>query len=299
MYVKRSGSIMKKNKLQTILLGIIILLSTSAINAQVIINEIGTTVDFNSSSKWVELKNTGSSMVDVSGLIFCIEPSYPTVGTRSILAGNSDYTIPPGGFLVVSWNSLGTNEGELGLYRENTPNFGDPANILDYIQYGADGNGRDDVAASAGIWSENEFVTTVESGQSYSFFPDEPGDQVDKWLPGSPTPGEENQKAETVSIEDELELADDFRLDGNFPNPFNPSTVIQFDLPAASRVTLEVFNIIGRKVMTLPAQSFSAGQNRQLRLDAANLTSGRYIYRLRAESNAGTIERTSTFTLIK
>lgn len=290
---------MKSKLRQTLLLTALIFFGFGAVQGQVIINEIGTTVDFNSSSKWIELKNTGSSMVDVSGLFFCIEPSYPSVGTRTILDGNSDYTIPPGGFLVVSWTSLGTNEGELGLYRENTPNFGDPSNILDYIQYGADGNGRDDVAASAGIWTENEFVTTVENGQSYSFFPDEPGDQVDKWLPGSPTPGEENQKAEAVSIEDEVELADDFRLDGNFPNPFNPSTVIQFDLPAASRVTLEVFNIIGRKVMTLPAQSFSAGQNRQLRLDAANLTSGRYIYRLRAESNAGTIERTSTFTLIK
>lgn len=42
-----------------------------------------------------------------------------------------------------------------------------------------------------------------------------------------------------------------FELKGNYPNPFNPTTIIKYDLPDAGRVTLRIFDNLGREVRTL------------------------------------------------
>lgn len=104
-----------------------------------------------------------------------------------------------------------------------------------------------------------------------------------------------------VGIEDEVisESPDGFQLNGNYPNPFNPSTNISINLPSAASVVVEVFNTVGQKVMTLPAQQMAAGLNQSLRIDAAGLTSGMYIYRVTAVSGARLMTSTGKMTLIK
>ncbi|MCY4225574.1 MAG: DUF4397 domain-containing protein, partial [Bacteroidetes bacterium] len=61
-----------------------------------------------------------------------------------------------------------------------------------------------------------------------------------------------------VTSVDDLELPTEFSLHGNYPNPFNPSTRIQFDLPESAQVSLHVVDMLGREVMALPAQDFEA-----------------------------------------
>jgi hypothetical protein len=72
-----------------------------------------------------------------------------------------------------------------------------------------------------------------------------------------------------------------FALHPNYPNPFNPITTIEFDLPKTSEVTLKIFNILGEEVTTLLSNRLSAGSY-SYEWDASTLASGVYLYRLQA-----------------
>ena len=74
-------------------------------------------------------------------------------------------------------------------------------------------------------------------------------------------------------------LPTEYSLSQNYPNPFNPSTVIEFALPKDSHVTLELYNILGQKVMTLVDEVQPAGYH-SVKFDGTNLASGMYLYRL-------------------
>ncbi len=103
-----------------------------------------------------------------------------------------------------------------------------------------------------------------------------------------------------TSIEGEItELPTEFALHGNYPNPFNPSTRIQFDLPESAQVTLQVIDILGRKVMELPVQVFEAGMNHTIELNAVDLASGTYLYRMAAIGAESRYEKTGLMILVK
>ncbi len=76
-------------------------------------------------------------------------------------------------------------------------------------------------------------------------------------------------------------------LEGNYPNPFNPSTVIRFSLPAAREVTLKVYDMTGREVATLADRFFSAG-SQSVVFDGSSLASGVYYYTIRSEGHIET-----------
>jgi hypothetical protein len=68
-------------------------------------------------------------------------------------------------------------------------------------------------------------------------------------------------------------------LHDNYPNPFNPSTTIKYEIPARSYVTLKIFDILGKEVMNLQSGIQTAGKY-ELKLDGTNLSGGVYFYRL-------------------
>jgi len=86
----------------------------------------------------------------------------------------------------------------------------------------------------------------------------------------------------TVSVhQDGFELPAHFRLEQNYPNPFNPSTNIRYSISEGSFVSLQVYDMLGRRVATLvneqqPAGTYVADFN------ASSLANGTYIYRLQA-----------------
>jgi hypothetical protein len=74
-----------------------------------------------------------------------------------------------------------------------------------------------------------------------------------------------------------------YELNANYPNPFNPTTQIQFGLPEAQNVTLTVYDITGREVTKLVDGSFGAGYH-TVTFDASAYASGVYLYRIVAGS---------------
>lgn len=90
-----------------------------------------------------------------------------------------------------------------------------------------------------------------------------------------------------------------FRLDGAYPNPFNPATTLRFDLPQAAEVTLAVYDLLGREVQRLHAGTLAAGAGQQLRFAADGLASGSYLYRLTARFADGVEMQTGRFVLLK
>ena len=79
-----------------------------------------------------------------------------------------------------------------------------------------------------------------------------------------------------------------FNLIGNYPNPFNPTTDIAFELPGMYRVTIKVYNTLGQEVATLTdGELFTAGRH-TLAFDGSRLTSGVYFYRMSAGPYAAT-----------
>ncbi len=76
----------------------------------------------------------------------------------------------------------------------------------------------------------------------------------------------------------------EFRVYANYPNPFDRSTHLVFDLPWAAQVQVEVLNVLGRRVMAIPAVQLSAGWRHELELTDLDLPSGPYLYRMIATS---------------
>ncbi len=73
----------------------------------------------------------------------------------------------------------------------------------------------------------------------------------------------------------------EYSLDQNFPNPFNPTTTIRYSIPEDNKVTIKVFDILGKEVASLVNQYQNAGYY-TVNFDAGNLSSGIYIYRIHA-----------------
>lgn len=115
------------------------------------------------------------------------------------------------------------------------------------------------------------------------------------WGSGSNTTPFSFQVVEPVSNEEDEQanpLA--FKLSQNYPNPFNPSTNITYSISSASDVTVEVFTVLGQKVATLINTKQSAGVY-TINFDASSLTSGIYLYRIKA----GAFTETKRMTILK
>jgi len=85
-------------------------------------------------------------------------------------------------------------------------------------------------------------------------------------------------------------LPSGFSLQPNYPNPFNAGTIISFNLPERAHVTLDIYNILGRKVRTLVNEEHPAGLHTVewdgLDLNGSEVASGLYFYQLKCDGNS-------------
>jgi hypothetical protein len=89
-------------------------------------------------------------------------------------------------------------------------------------------------------------------------------------------------------------IPDNYQLSQNYPNPFNPVTKISYALPKSGLVTLKIYDILGKEVMTLVNEVKSAG-NYTIDFNGANMSSGIYFYSIKS----GDFSAVKKMTLIK
>ena len=95
---------------------------------------------------------------------------------------------------------------------------------------------------------------------------------------------------------DALETApSEFKLFDNYPNPFNPTTTIRFDIPIASVVTIKIYDIRGQEVASFLNGKYVDPGSYELHFDASGLSTGIYIYRI----TAGTYQNVKKMMLLK
>jgi hypothetical protein len=96
---------------------------------------------------------------------------------------------------------------------------------------------------------------------------------------------------------EENELPVEFELHNNYPNPFNPSTTIEYSLPEKTHVTLEIYNLIGQKITTLVDDDEAAGRY-NITWNAQGMSSGMYFCTMRATGKRA-FEHTQKLLLMK
>ncbi len=97
-----------------------------------------------------------------------------------------------------------------------------------------------------------------------------------------------------VGIDDDLDMIPVAFSTSSYPNPFNPSTTIEYNLPEQAFVTVDIYDLLGRKVERLIGEDQQAGRYRVI-WDAKNQASGLYYYKINAERYS----QTGIMTLLK
>jgi hypothetical protein len=89
-------------------------------------------------------------------------------------------------------------------------------------------------------------------------------------------------------------LPAEFSLAQNFPNPFNPTTLVRYQLPVVSEIRLSIFDLLGREV-DVPVHGVQPPGTYEVRWNAAGMASGVYFYRL----TAGDFVQTRKMVVVK
>jgi hypothetical protein len=97
-----------------------------------------------------------------------------------------------------------------------------------------------------------------------------------------------------TGIDDQAAIPDVYFLSENYPNPFNPKTLFKYGIPEAAHVTIEVYDVLGRRVETLINKEQEAGYH-QVTFDGDGYSSGMYFFKMAA----GDYNETKKMTLIK
>ncbi len=141
------------------------------------------------------------------------------------------------------------------------------------------------VTGEAGVLLANGFVNPNQNRN---------GDELDLMFVASD--GEVIMSRNVTSADDseDFGLPTEFALKANYPNPFNPTTTISYQLPEASHVQITVYDMLGRRVAVLVNEEIQAGVH-NTQFDASRLASGMYLYRLQA----GSFTETRKMMLIK
>lgn len=138
-------------------------------------------------------------------------------------------------------------------------------------------NSSGSVVAVVNSTSSNPFILTAPAAGTYTVNAGFKNPSL-KWGTASAVVTVTGVDEELVGLKPQT-----FELYSNYPNPFNPSTKIRYAIPQTAFTTLKVYSILGQEVATLINEERAPGVY-EVNFDAANLTSGTYLYKLQAGS---------------
>lgn len=264
----------------------------SSDTATVVINEFMYNASDNlNSDDWVEVHNANSNPIDLTNWVFkdsddthalvFPEPTVLAPGEYAVITRDSSLfrTVYSHNARILGQMDFGLSgsSDQLRLFNQ----FGELVDSLQYFDYApwplnADGKGY-----SVALKNMSYDNSIADSWQNSSELGGSPG-----LVNGNLVGNEEFYDAG---------IPTDFSLEANYPNPFNPSTTIQFSIPVSSHVQLRIYNNIGQIVQVLADEYLPAGVYSRS-FDALGLASGMYFYRLEAP---GQISQTRKMMLVK
>ena len=203
---------------------------------------------------WAEIYNPTGDTIFVGGVYFTDDLARPMKWALP------DTVISPGSFLLIWCDD-------------------DPEQGVMHSTFKLSGNGE-----QIGLYDRDGItpIDTFTFGQqqsdiSYGRYPDGSAAWMNLYIP---TPGEPNNPMGVGDIAGNP-IPREYSLEPNFPNPFNPETIIRFGLPRNSQVRLIIFDLLGRQTAELVDGKLSAGYH-SVSFDGSGLASGIYFCRLEA-----------------
>ncbi len=151
---------------------------STSVQSQIVINEI------QASNSHVEIRNTGTSPVNIGTYWLCRFPDYNQLSTIPVICGGA-LLLEAGALVTVDLNySLDAADDELALY--TTSNFpfcvnASTNNMIDYVEWGSHRHTRSSVAECEGIWTNNDFVPAWDDCVSLEY--DGSGNSSSDWVP--------------------------------------------------------------------------------------------------------------------
>ena len=169
-----------------------------------------------------------------------------------------------------------------GKYTINGPTF----NAFEYIYGFVSASDGSFIKESTGFGDFAYRVRYIAMTGAKSFVQPYSAPQ-DHWTNQDDKSDQWEQNPLLTDVKDVNTVVNSYKLSQNYPNPFNPTTIINFSIPQNGLVTLQVYNILGQKVVTLINKTMNAGAYK-VSFNASNLSSGVYLYRLRVNGFTAT-----------
>jgi hypothetical protein len=243
----------------------------------IVINEI----NYHSSDQfdtgdWIELYNDGTHSADIGGWVLTDgDPIHRFTFPAGTVLGSDGYVVLAedtndfaSHFPGIS-NFVGEMNFGLSSYGEFIELVDDEGQVIDSLTYGVQAPWPAEANGLGATLELGNPATNNALGVNW------------RASAGHGSPGRKNSVETAVRGTNVKILPSEFRLFQNYPNPFNPKTVISFQLPVVSRVSLKVYDLLGREVATLVDRELSAGDYTRP-WNAATAASGVYFYRLTA-----------------
>ena len=203
----------------------------------------------------VAYNNSGNSLPSAEHSVYYETPSTPTISMSGGYGNNP----------TLSFSGGGSNLSHYKLKKEY--NFGS-------------GWGAHYVNPASNSYTDNNVLIT-KFGDLTARYSVQAFDNSGNESNYSSTVSTYGQSLWKENSEEEIEVIQEYALNSNFPNPFNPTTQISYQLPKDGFVNLVVYNALGQEVAKLVNQHQSVGKY-SVQFNASNLPSGVYIYKLQA-----------------